>query len=156
MRYHYKSQLNARQRRHLRVRAKVSGTPERPRLIVFRSSADIYAQRIDDSRGVTLTAASSLDAALAERVSANKAAVAQTESAGEASSKPAETPDTGNSNSHSNGPTKTDKARAVGQMVGERALALGITSVVFDRGGFRYHGRVKAVAEGAREAGLIF
>jgi large subunit ribosomal protein L18 len=150
MRYHYKSQLNARRRRHLRVRSKVSGTPERPRLNVFRSSAHIYAQLIDDSRGVTLTAASSLDATLAERVSAIKSAAAQSEAADEAK----DTPDAGNSNGA--GPTKTDKARAVGQMVGERALALGITSVVFDRGGFRYHGRVKAVAEGAREAGLIF
>jgi large subunit ribosomal protein L18 len=154
MRYHYKSQLNARQRRHLRVRAKISGTPERPRLNVFRSSAHIYAQLIDDSQGVTLTAASSLDAALAERVSTNKTAAAQAEVADESSSKATDTRDAGNGDG--NGSNKVDKARAVGQMVGERALALGITSVVFDRGGFRYHGRVKAVAEGAREAGLIF
>jgi large subunit ribosomal protein L18 len=154
MRYHYKSQLNARQRRHLRVRAKISGTPDRPRLNVFRSSAHIYAQLIDDSQGVTLAAASSLDAALAERVSTNKAAATQAEPVDETSSKPDETPDVGNGDG--DGPTKVDKARAVGQMVGERALALGITSVVFDRGGFRYHGRVKAVAEGAREAGLNF
>ena len=156
MRYHYKSQLNARQRRHLRVRAKISGTPERPRLNVFRSSAHIYAQLIDDSQGVTLTAASSLDSTLAERVSTNKAAAAQAATADAAGGEPADTPVAGNDNSNDNGPTKTDKARAVGQLVGERALALGITSVVFDRGGFRYHGRVKAVAEGAREAGLNF
>jgi large subunit ribosomal protein L18 len=150
MRYHYKSQLNARQRRHLRVRAKISGTPERPRLNVFRSSAHIYAQLIDDSQGVTLAAASSLDANLAERVSNNKAAAAADESdSASAAARPA-------AGVNGNGPTKTDKARAVGQLVGERALALGITSVVFDRGGFRYHGRIKAVAEGAREAGLIF
>jgi large subunit ribosomal protein L18 len=154
MRYHYKSQLNARQRRHLRVRAKISGTPERPRLNVFRSSAHIYAQLIDDSQGVTLTAASSLDTTLAERVSTNAAAAAQAAVAEEAGSEASDTPAAGNGNG--NGPTKVDKARAVGQMVGERALALGITSVVFDRGGFRYHGRVKAVAEGAREAGLNF
>jgi large subunit ribosomal protein L18 len=153
MRYHYKSQLNARQRRHLRVRAKISGTPERPRLNVFRSSAHIYAQLIDDSQGVTLTAASSLDTTLAERVNSIKVA-AQVAAADESSSAP--TVASASSNGDGNGPTKTDKARAVGQLVGERALALGITSVVFDRGGFRYHGRVKAVAEGAREAGLIF
>ena len=147
MRYHYKSQLNARQRRHLRVRAKVSGTTVRPRLNVFRSSAHIYAQLIDDSLGVTLTAASSLDTTLAERLSVNKSAAATAQDT-DAVAEPSETADAGD--------TKTDKARVVGQMVGERALALGITSVVFDRGGFRYHGRVKAVAEGAREAGLIF
>src|SRR6476620_5925028 len=119
MRYHYKSQLNARQRRHLRVRAKISGTPERPRLNVFRSSAHIYAQLIDDSQGVTLTAASSLDAALAERVSTNKTAAAHAEVADESSSKATDTPDAGNGDG--NGSNKVDKARAVGQMVGERA-----------------------------------
>lgn len=142
MRYHYKSQLNARQRRHLRVRAKVSGVAERPRLNVFRSSAHIYAQLIDDSQGRTLAAASSLDAELAqtlERARAKESAAADTETA----TAPGQ-------------PTKTDKARAVGLLVGERAKALGVSSVVFDRGGYKYHGRVKAVADGAREAGLEF
>lgn len=124
MRYHYKSQLNARQRRHLRVRAKISGTPERPRLNVFRSSAHIYAQVIDDSTWTTLVAASDLEADFAERLA--------------------------------DGKTKTDRAKAVGQLIGERAKELGITTVVFDRGGYKYHGRVKAVADGAREAGLDF
>jgi large subunit ribosomal protein L18 len=124
MRYHYKSQLNARQRRHLRVRAKLSGTPERPRLNVFRSSAHIYAQVIDDSQGVTLVAASDLDGAVADKLA--------------------------------DGNTKTHRAKAVGQLNGERAREAGINSVVFDRGGFLYHGRVRALAEGAREAGLEF
>ncbi len=124
MRYHYKSQLNARRRRHLRVRAKVSGTTERPRLNVFRSSAHIYAQVIDDSAATTLVSASDLEADFAARLTDSK--------------------------------TKSDKAKAVGQLIGERAKALGVTSVVFDRGGYKYHGRVKAVADGAREAGLDF
>jgi large subunit ribosomal protein L18 len=124
MRYHYKSQLNARQRRHLRVRAKVSGTAARPRLNVFRSSAHIYTQLIDDQQGVTLAAASSLDPGIAEMLK--------------------------------DGTTKIDKAKAVGQLVASRAKDAGITAVVFDRGGYLYHGRIKAVAEGAREGGLDF
>lgn len=124
MRYNYKSQLNPRQRRHLRVRAKVSGTPERPRLNVFRSSVHIYAQVIDDTRGMTLAAASSLEPGFADRLGEGK--------------------------------TKTDKARVVGSLIAERAKAVGIEKVVFDRGGYKYHGRVKAVADGAREAGLRF
>jgi large subunit ribosomal protein L18 len=124
MRYHYKSQLNARKRRHLRVRARVSGSLDRPRLNVFRSSAHIYAQVIDDTQGKTLVAASDLEEGFAERMTDSK--------------------------------SKTDKARVVGLLIGERAKEAGIKSVVFDRGGFKYHGRVKAVAEGAREAGLEF
>jgi len=124
MRYHYKSQLNKRQRRPLRVRAKISGTTERPRLNVFRSSAHMYAQVIDDSRGATLVAASSLEKDFADKLGDSK--------------------------------TKTDKAKVVGTLVAERAKAAGISLVVFDRGGFKYHGRVKAVADGAREAGLEF
>jgi len=124
MRYHYKSQLNARKRRHLRVRAKVNGSPERPRLNVFRSSVHIYAQLIDDVDGRTLLSASDLETGFTERLT--------------------------------NGSTKTDKARAVGQLIGERAKEAGYVAVVFDRGGFKYHGRVKAVADGAREAGLEF
>ncbi|HEX5163883.1 MAG TPA: 50S ribosomal protein L18 [Thermomicrobiales bacterium] len=124
MRYHYKSQLDARRRRHLRVRAKVSGTPERPRLNVYRSSAHIYAQLIDDSTAATLAAASDIEADFAGRLSDST--------------------------------TKSDRAKAVGQLIGERAKAIGVTTVVFDRGGYKYHGRVKAVADGAREAGLDF
>jgi large subunit ribosomal protein L18 len=124
MRVKFRRALSPRKRRHVRVRAKVSGTAQRPRLNVFRSSAHIYAQVIDDTRGHTVVAASDLEADLKER-------------AGE-------------------GATKVARAKLVGQLVGERAKEAGITAVVFDRGGFLYHGRVRAVADGAREAGLEF
>ena len=109
-----------RLKRHVRVRGKVSGTPERPRLNVFRSETNIYAQVIDDVNGVTLVSASSL-----EKEFDGKG---------------------GN----------VEAARKVGQMVAERAKAKGIENVVFDRGGYIYHGRVQALAEGAREGGLNF
>ena len=109
-----------RLKRHKRVRAKISGTPEMPRLNVFRSEANIYAQVIDDVNGVTLASASSLDKAI-EGYGGNIAA-----------------------------------ATVVGKLVAERAKAKGIETVVFDRGGYLYHGRVKALAEGAREGGLKF
>ena len=109
-----------RMKRHKRVRSKISGTPETPRLNVFRSEANIYAQVIDDTKGVTLVSASSLDKAI-EGYGGNKTA-----------------------------------AEAVGRLVAERALAKGIETVVFDRGGYLYHGRVKALADGAREGGLKF
>jgi large subunit ribosomal protein L18 len=124
MRWKFTKKLNPRQRRHRRVRARVSGTATRPRLNVFRSSAHIYAQVIDDTVGRTLVSASDLEEEIRQR-------------AGE-------------------GATKTARARVVGQVIGERAKQLGIETVVFDRGGFLYHGRVAAVAEGAREAGLRF
>jgi large subunit ribosomal protein L18 len=124
MRYQYKRQLNPRQRRHLRVRARVRGSEQRPRLNVFRSNAHIYAQVIDDTTGHTVAAASTLESAVREQF-------------------PEEHP-------------KTQEATIVGRVVGERARAKGIVQVVFDRGGFKYHGRVKAVADGAREAGLDF
>ncbi len=124
MRYQYKRQLSTRQRRHLRVRAKVSGTAERPRLNVFRSNVHIYAQLIDDVTGRTLAAASTLEPEVRQRL-------------------PEEHP-------------KVQEALLVGQIIGERSRAQGITQVVFDRGGYKYHGRVKAVAEGARGAGLEF
>jgi large subunit ribosomal protein L18 len=107
----------------LRVRKKVFGLPERPRLAVFRSLNHTYAQVIDDVQGRTLASASTLDPEVREKVK---------------------------------GLRKTDAARVVGEVVGRRALAAGITRVVFDRGGFKYHGRVKALAEGARAAGLEF
>jgi large subunit ribosomal protein L18 len=113
--------LKSREKRHRRVRATVTGTPQRPRLNVFRSVKHIYAQVIDDTQGHTLAAAGSLDKELRE---------------GEA--------------------TKTAEAQAVGRLVAERARAAGITQVVFDRGGYQYHGRVKALADAAREAGLDF
>lgn len=112
-----------RTRRHLRVRKRVHGTSQRPRLSVFRSLTHIYAQVVDDSLGRTIVAASDLDADLrAER----------------------------------DGKPKAEIAKLVGRSVGQRALAAGVTQVVFDRGGFQYHGRVKALAESAREAGLRF
>lgn len=113
----------ARQRRHVRVRAKVRGTASAPRLSVFRSVNHIYAQVIDDSRGHTLVSASTLDAEV------KKAA---------------------------KGKTKTAISELVGSLVAKRALGQGIKQVAFDRGGFKYHGRVKALAEAARQGGLKF
>jgi large subunit ribosomal protein L18 len=115
----------ARKRRHARVRKHLAGTPECPRLNVFRSLNHIYAQLIDDSAGVTLTSASSLEAL-------------------------SNTPD------EMKGKSKVEQAGIVGKMLGKRAVEAGISRVVFDRGGYKYHGRVKALAEGSREAGLKF
>jgi large subunit ribosomal protein L18 len=113
----------ARQRRHLRVRKNLSGTPERPRLNVFRSNKHIYAQVIDDKSGATLVSASTVDKDLREAVS--------------------------------NGGT-IEAARQVGALVAKRAVEKGIESVVFDRGGYLYHGRIQALADAAREGGLQF
>ena len=118
---------NARQLRKVRqarVRKKVSGTSERPRLSVFRSLKHIYAQIIDDSTGRTLVAASSQEDL--------------------------------KSNAESNSGTKTDVSNVVGKALAQRALSAGVTQVVFDRGGCKYHGRVKALADGSREGGLLF
>ena len=124
MRRKFRRALTPRQRRHVRVRATVKGTGTRPRLNVFRSSAHIYAQVVDDDRGRTLVAASDLEQDVLDRVGTDA--------------------------------TKSAKARVVGEVIGERAQAAGIDTIVFDRGGNIYHGRIRAVAEGAREAGLIF
>lgn len=113
----------ATRRRHVRVRRRVAGTPERPRLAVFRSNNHIYAQVIDDAAQHTLAAASTLEADLRKELSSS---------------------------------STCDASSAVGKLVAERALVLGIQKVVFDRGGKLYHGRVKALAEAAREAGLEF
>ncbi len=110
-----------RVRRHLRVRKKVSGTSERPRLSVYRSEKNIYAQIIDDVAGKTLISASSLDKEFGEALGSNKEA-----------------------------------AKKVGELVAKKALDKGIKVVVFDRGGYIYHGRIQELAEGAREAGLEF
>ena len=110
----------ARLKRHRRVRGKISGTPERPRLNVFRSSKHIYAQVIDDVNGVTLAAVSSLDKSI-----------------------------------EGNGGNK-DAARKVGQAIGKLAVEKKIEEVVFDRGGYLYHGRIQELADGARESGLKF
>ncbi len=109
--------------RHARIRKKVAGTADRPRLNVFRSLKHIYAQVIDDERGHTLAAASTLDPELREQL---------------------------------RGLPKVEQSRLVGQLVARRARAKGIVRVVFDRGGYKYHGRVRALAEGARSEGLEF
>ena len=110
----------ARLKRHARVRAKISGTPERPRLCVYRSNANISVQIIDDVNGNTLVSASTLEKTFTE-YGGNK-----------------------------------DAAKAIGKLIAERAIEKGITEVVFDRGGYVYHGRVQELAEGAREGGLKF
>jgi large subunit ribosomal protein L18 len=113
----------ARERRHRRVRARLMGTPDRPRLGVFRILHHIYAQIIDDRAGHTLTSASTVDPEVAKAVK---------------------------------GKNKTEQAAIVGKFVAERAKKAGVKQVVFDRGGYKYHGRVKALAEAAREGGLEF
>jgi len=118
-----KSRSQARNRRHVRVRQAISGTPERPRLSVYRSLSGIYAQVIDDIAGTTLVSASTIDPAIREQVKGLKQA---------------------------------EKAKLVGKTLAERALGKGIQVVSFDRGGYKYIGRVKALAEGAREGGLKF
>ncbi len=116
-----KNKNESRQKRHTRVRKKVNGTSERPRLNVYRSTAHIYAQVIDDKAGQTLAAASSVDKALEIKVGGN-----------------------------------VDAAKAVGTAIAQRAKDAGISKVVFDRGGYLYHGRIAALAAAAREAGLDF
>ncbi|HEX9029535.1 MAG TPA: 50S ribosomal protein L18 [Anaerolineales bacterium] len=117
------SRSTARVRRHVRVRKNLAGTPSCPRLNVYRSLAEIYAQVIDDEVGKTLVSASTIDHDLRAQVAGLK---------------------------------KVEQARLVGQTLAQRAKAIGIQRVVFDRGGFRYIGRVKALADGAREGGLEF
>jgi large subunit ribosomal protein L18 len=114
-----KTREERRYRRHLRVRKRVSGTAERPRLVVFRSIKHIYAQLVDDDRGVTLLGVSDASEGMSL-----------------------------------DGKGKVAKAKAAGKLLAEKAKAAGISKTVFDRGGYRYHGRVQAVAEGAREGGL--
>ncbi len=112
-----------RMERHYKIRNKIAGTPERPRLNIYRSAKHIYAQVIDDATGATLVSASTQDKELQGKVAEL---------------------------------TKSDAAKLVGQTVGQRAKEKGINTVVFDRGGYLYHGRVKVLAEGARESGLEF
>ena len=112
-----------RQKRHMRMRNKIQGTPARPRLNIFRSSTNIYAQVIDDSQGFTIASASSKDKEITEKI---------------------------------NGLNKTEAAKIVGQEVAKKAMEKGVETVIFDRGGYLYHGRVKSLADGARESGLKF
>ena len=114
-----RTQAHRRYRRHLRVRRKVAGSPERPRLVVFRSSKHIYAQVVDDVRGVTLVGAGDTSEGI-----------------------------------QVDGKGKTARSFALGRLIAAKAKAKGIAKVVFDRGGYQYHGRVKAVADGARKGGL--
>jgi len=117
------TRAEARKRRHMRIRRKIYGTRERPRLNVFRSSEHIYAQLIDDNAGNTLASASTLDKALRDDLTEQG---------------------------------RIERAKSVGLALAERAKEQGIEHVVFDRGGYPYHGRVKALAEGSREGGLVF
>jgi large subunit ribosomal protein L18 len=118
---HMSPRSAARVRRQIRVRKKVFGAPERPRLVVTRSARHVYAQVIDDTQGRTLASASTMEATL-------RAATGD----------------------------KSDKAKQVGSLIAERARAVGVESVVFDRAGYKYHGRIAALADGAREGGLGF
>lgn len=118
-----RQKFESRKRRQKRVRSHLSGTAQRPRLNVYRSLTNIFAQVIDDVDGKTLVSASTIDSDVKTQVE---------------------------------GKNKVDSARIVGRIVAERAKSAGITSVVFDRAGYRYHGRIAALAEGAREAGLEF
>ena len=118
-----KSRTVARKRRHRRVRKRITGTSEQPRLNVFRSLTDIYAQIIDDSAGATLVSASSIDKEMRSKMK---------------------------------GKSKSEQAKLVGQALADRAKKKGVEKVVFDRGGYRFIGRVSALAEGAREGGLKF
>jgi len=118
-----KKKTYMRKRRHLRLRKKVFGTRERPRLSVYKSLNQIYAQIIDDLKGVTLLSVSSLSPEIKDKLK---------------------------------GKNKTEKSKAVGDLLAKKALEGGIKKVIFDRGGFKYHGRIKALAEAARKAGLKF
>jgi large subunit ribosomal protein L18 len=119
-----KKKKNSRLRSKIKIRSKISGIKEKPRLTIYRSLNNIFAQLIDDSEGKTLVSASSLSKELAEELKGAKG--------------------------------KTTKSKMVGKLVAKKALEKNISQVVFDRNGYRYHGRVKAIADGAREGGLKF
>jgi len=116
-----KTKTARRQRIRFNIRRNISGTATKPRLSIFRSNADMYAQIIDDVQGVTIAAASTKDKSIAAQKG-----------------------------------TKTEKSKLVGEAIARKAVELGVSIVIFDRGGYLYHGRVKSVADGAREAGLQF
>lgn len=119
-----KRENNSRLRSKIRIRKKISGTPEKPRLSVYRSLNNIYGQVIDDSTGKTLASASSLSKEIAEDIKSAKG--------------------------------KTARSKLVGKLIAQKAVEQSISNVVFDRNGFKYHGRIKAFADGAREGGLKF
>ena len=120
----FKTDNQKRIRKQIRVRKKISGSSERPRISIFRSNTEIYAQLIDDSKGVTIVTASSLSKEISEELKTVK--------------------------------TKIERAKIVGKLLAKLAIEKGCTAAVFDRGGYQFHGRVKAVAEGAREGGMKF
>lgn len=120
----FKTDNKKRERKQIRVRKKISGSTERPRIAIFRSNNEIYAQLIDDSNGVTIVTTSSIAKEMKEELKSAK--------------------------------TKIEKSKLVGKFLAKLAVEKGYTTAVFDRGGYQYHGRVKAVAEGAREGGLKF
>ncbi len=117
------SRKEAREKRHYRLRNKISGTPTRPRLAVFRSNKHIYAQIIDDVAGNTIVSASTMEKAIAETLKST---------------------------------SNVEAASEIGKIIGKRAVEKGIQEIIFDRGGYVYHGKIKALAESAREAGLQF
>jgi large subunit ribosomal protein L18 len=145
-----------RYRRQARVRKKVKGTPQRPRLSVFRSARHMYAQIIDDADGRTLLTASTLDKTFGEELTALQEALAKAveeeKAAAKGKKKGKDEPAAPSVETR----RKLVAARAVGRMIAKKALAGGLTQVVFDRNGFLYHGRVQALADGAREGGLAF
>jgi len=119
-----KKNINTRQRAKMKIRKKISGTTQRPRLTIYRSLNHIYAQLVDDSTGKTLTSASTLSKEIKSELDSAK--------------------------------SKIDKSKVVGTLIAKKAAEKNVSDVVFDRSGYRYHGRVKAIADGAREGGLIF
>jgi large subunit ribosomal protein L18 len=131
-----------RARRHQRVRAKIKGTAKRPRLSVFRSNKHIYTQLIDDEKGHTLVSASDLELDRGKQRRAQRKSVKSVSKSAESISKSLK--------------SKIETAKEVGRLIAKKALEKKIKQVVFDRGGYKYHGRVKALAEGAREEGLKF
>lgn len=148
----YQKSRSGRIRRRMRVRKRVIGKAERPRLSVFRSARHIYAQIIDDASGSTLIAASTLDKEFAKELEAIEKQVAEElEKAAQVKDKKK-----GKNVALPDARNKIKQARAVGRLIAKKAIAKEQKTVVFDRNGFVYHGRVKALAEGAREGGLIF
>jgi large subunit ribosomal protein L18 len=151
------SKNDVRVRVHSRIRQRVRGTGERPRLAVFRSLSHIYAQVIDDRKGHTLAAASSGEKGSEKKSDEKKSSekpVIETAAAEKAGDKKSEKASSGKAKPASGG--NVAGAKQVGKLIAERAKAQGVTKVVFDRGGYLYHGRVKALADAAREAGLEF
>lgn len=146
------SALEGRDRRHHRIRKTLTGTSARPRMSIFRSQKHIYAQLIDDLNAVTLISASSLHTVPAESSPKKKTAASKKTAKETAAEKPTEKP----VESPSLLSKPFEMAKAVGKLTAQRALEKGISEIVFDRSGYKFHGRIKALADGAREGGLKF